>query len=144
MSQINQLINKSTREEILKRLGKIMDIDNIKLKPARKVHFCVVYNNKRTGLEHYKEYIKRLFKGEKIKGKGGKDVYLVFGYGTLLGMKYVITPNKKYTQYLIYNIVILSGEDSSSLWGTYHEAWIKLGKWVKDNRIVTKEQVVFT
>jgi len=135
-----------SRQKVLESIKRSQDkgyYGRFEEKPERKVYFAVPYNN----IGNTKETIKRLLKGEKIIGRNGKEVYMVYGHAKLLGViKVPATPSiKAFLQYIIYDVVLLVGKDKKYEYNVYHEAWIKLGEWVNKNYPrFDKEQVVFT
>lgn len=136
------------RKEALNRIKIMMDkgyYRGFELKPRKKIWFCITHNV----LDNERDCARRISNGEKVKGRGGRDVKLIFGYGYLLGINYVkgsTTPKGtgQFSQYILYDVTILKGgNESYHIYHVYHEYWIKFGQWVKEN-LTFKEKMVFT
>ena len=129
------------RQKIINLLGEEDKYGTVKImpEPEKKVWFCVVYNAPRDhdDWNSRKNYARRILNGEKIKGASDKNVEVTFGYGKHVAMRHPAN------HYIVYDCNFLKGNHrKSNDYHIFHETWIKLGEWVKENCL--KEKVIFT
>lgn len=98
-------------------------------------YWFVLYGEGDKTFEEKKEIARRLVRGEKLL-RNNTPIKFSSGHGKLLGIIY--RKKEQDRQFILYSGTIRSSYD----YETYHETWIKLGKWVKKN--VEKEKVIFT
>jgi len=115
-------------------------------KSGESIYICVIHHANTDNDTVKKEMIRRIMKGEEVVTAKGK-VYIIFGYGKLLGINPYFNANiKKYERQLVlYDFVYVIGNEHNGSYNIFHEAWAKLGEWFLSQGFdKLKERIVFS